>query len=127
MVWLKFLDIFFTLLHLLIIGFNLLGWIWKRTQRLHLYSVILTAGSWLLLGIWFGIGYCPITDWQWQVKSKLGEHDLPNSFVKYLLDNVSGSAIDAGLVDRITAISFAVVALLSVYLNVRKKRKGTTG
>lgn len=115
--WLEVLDIFFTLLHVLIIGFNLLGWIWKSTRRLHLYSVLLTAASWLLLGIWFGIGYCPITDWQWQVKTRLGEQQLPNSFIKYQLDRITGTDVAAGLVDGITAVSFAVVTALSIYLN----------
>ncbi|WP_257670400.1 DUF2784 domain-containing protein [Parapedobacter tibetensis] len=124
MIWLKILDGCFTLLHLLIIGFNLLGWIWKTTRRLHLYSVLVTAGSWLLLGIWYGIGYCPITDWQWQVKTKLGEQNLPNSFVKYQLDKLTGANIDSSLVDLITAISFAIVTLLSIYLNIiNRKRK----
>ncbi|MBK1440183.1 DUF2784 domain-containing protein [Parapedobacter sp. ISTM3] len=126
MIWLKVLDSFFTLLHVLIIGFNLLGWIWPSTRRLHLYAVLITAASWLLLGIWYGIGYCPITDWQWQVKTKLGENNLPDSFIKYQVDTFTGTSIDAGLVDSVTAISFAVVSVLSVYLNIldRKKQRG---
>lgn len=123
MAWLKLLDIFFTILHLLIIGFNLLGWIWISTRRLHLYSVLLTAGSWLVLGMWYGIGYCPITDWQWQVKTKLGEQHLPNSFIKYQLDNLTGWEIDAGTVDSVTAISFLIVALLAVYLNYFRRKQ----
>jgi len=117
MTWLRLLDVFFTILHLLIIGFNLLGWLWKSTRRLHLYSVLLTAGSWLLLGIWFGIGYCPITDWQWQVKNRLGEQNLPNSFIKYYADKLTGLDIAAGVIDGVTAVSFAAVTLLAVYLN----------
>ncbi len=125
MAWLKLLDGFFTLLHLLIIGFNLLGWMWKHTRRLHLYSVLLTASSWLLLGIWFGIGYCPITDWQWQVKTNLGEQHLPNSFVKYQLDKLTGLEVDPVVVDNVTAISFAVVTLLAVYLNYFRPKSPT--
>lgn len=85
-----FLDWFFTALHLIIIGFNLVGWIWRKTRALHFVFVLLTAGSWLILGIWFGLGYCPITDWQWQLKEKLGETNLPNSFIKYFVDKVTG-------------------------------------
>ncbi len=126
MAWLKLLDVFFTILHLLIIGFNLLGWIWKSTRRLHLYSVLLTAGSWLLLGIWYGIGYCPITDWQWQVKTQLGERHLPNSFVKYQLDKLTGLDIDAGVIDSVTAISFAIVTLVAIYLNYLRPKSPKT-
>ena len=123
MIGLSLLDSFFTLLHVVIIGFNLLGWLWKSALRFHLYSVLLTAASWLLLGIWYGIGYCPITDWQWQVKEKLGEQNLPNSFIKYQLDKVAGADFNPKVIDTVTAVSFAVVTLLSIYLNVRGRKQ----
>lgn len=110
-------DLLFTLLHLIIIGFNLLGWIWASTRRLHFIFVLLTASSWFILGIWYGIGYCPITDWQWQIKEKLGETNLPNSFIKYFADKITHKDISSDLIDALTAISFAVAAFLSVYLN----------
>src|SRR5450756_437447 len=78
---LRLLDIFLTFFHLIIIGFILFGWIWPATRKMHFICVLATAASWLLLGLWFGVGYCPVTDWQWQVKAKLGEHDLPASFI----------------------------------------------
>ncbi len=121
--WLHLLDIFYTLLHLLIIGFNLFGWIWPATRRLHLYGVLLTAASWLILGMWYGIGYCPITDWQWQVKAQLGEQPLPNSFIKYMVDKLTGNDTDPAMIDTVTAISFAVVFLLAIRLNITGNRK----
>ncbi|MBN7799493.1 DUF2784 domain-containing protein [Algoriphagus aestuariicola] len=121
--WLNLLDYFLTVLHLLIIGLNLLGWIWPTTRRLHLWCVLMTAASWLGLGIWFGIGYCPLTDWQWQVKSKLGETDLPNSFIKYWIDRMAGIDADPVTIDVATAISFALVFLIAIYHNILKKRK----
>lgn len=116
-------DLIFTLLHLIIIGFNLLGWIWPRTRKFHFIVVMLTAGSWFILGIWYGIGYCPITDWQWQLKERMGETNLPNSFIKYYADKLSGRDISSDLIDALTAIGFAVAAIMSVYFNfIRKKR-----
>lgn len=117
-------DLLYTGLHLVIIGFNLFGWIWPATRKLHFVLVLLTAASWLLLGLWYGIGYCPITDWQWQVKEKLGEKDLPASFIKYYADLISGRDISATLIDLVTAGSFAAAAGLSVYVNFfRRKRR----
>lgn len=117
-------DLLYTGLHLVIIGFNLFGWIWPATRKLHFVLVLLTAASWLLLGLWYGIGYCPITDWQWQVKEKLGEKDLPASFIKYYADQISGRDISATLIDLVTAGSFAAAAGLSVYVNFfRRKRR----
>lgn len=111
------LDIFLCFLHLSIIGFNLTGWIWKRTRRLHLMVVGLTAFSWLVMGLWKGIGYCPITDWEWQVKAQRGITDLPHSFITWLLETMTGARIPDQLVDTATAITFGVVAVLSIYFN----------
>jgi hypothetical protein len=117
-------DWLFTLLHIVIIGFNLFGWIWPSTRKLHLIIVALTLGCWLILGIWYGIGYCPITDWQWQIKERLGEVNLPNSFVKYYADKISGQHISAALIDTITGISFATAIIITIYVNfIRRKRQ----
>lgn len=124
---LRLLDVFLTFVHLAIIGFNLFGWIWPATRKAHFICIMATAVSWFLLGIWFGMGYCPVTDWQWRVKEQLGEHDLPASFIKYYADKISGKNISSSLVDFVTAISFAVAAFLSVYVNFIKKRKTGTG
>src|SRR3712207_3813657 len=96
---LAFLDVLFTIIHVTLIGFNLLGWIWPATRKLHLICVTATAFSWLVLGLWFGLGYCPITDWQWQIKEKLGEQNLPNSFIKYGIDKITDQDIAPALID----------------------------
>jgi hypothetical protein len=123
---LQILDVFFTILHITIIGFNLLGWIWATTRKLHFYCILLTASSWFILGIWYGFGYCFITDWQWQVKEKMGEENLPNSFVKYFADKISGQNISASLIDMLTLVSFGLAIIASVYVNFIKKRTVTS-
>lgn len=118
------LDIALTLLHLLIIGFNLFGWIRPRWRKAHLASILITAGSWFILGIWFGTGYCPITEWQWQVKTKLGETNLPASFIKYYADKLTGRAFDPSFINTVTAVCFAAAALVSIFVNfVGKSRR----
>lgn len=114
---LKLLDIFYTCLHLLIIGFNLFGWIWPKTRNLHLIVVSVTLLCWFGLGIWYGWGYCPVTEWQWDVKEKLGEINLPNSFVKYFADKITGRDFPSSLVDRVTLISFLVAIGITIYVN----------
>ena len=115
------LDIFLTFVHLIIIGFNLFGWIWPATRKMHFICVLVTAASWGILGIWFGMGYCPVTDWQWRVKEKLGEHNLPASFIKYYADKITGKSISSSLFDLVTAVCFGIAALLSIYVNFIKK------
>ena len=117
------LDGFLTFLHFAIILFNLFGWISRYTRKAHLFSIIITAASWFVLGIWFGIGYCPITDWQWQIKEKLGENNLPASFIKYYADKITGNQIDPDIIDKLTAGCFALVALASIFCNLYFKRK----
>lgn len=120
---LRFLDILLTIVHLSIVFFNLFGWIWPATRKAHFISIILTAASWFLLGIWFGIGYCPFTDWQWDVKRKLGETNLPGSFIKYFADKVTGQDLQPSFVNITTLVCFLLAAILSVYVNfIRKKR-----
>ena len=118
-----FLDIGLTILHVLLMVFNLTGWIWPRTRKLHLITLIATAISWLILGIWYGLGYCPLTDWHWSIKEKMGERNLPNSFVKYLADKITGNEVNSSLIDTVTVgcLIFAIIA--AVYVNFIKRRK----
>jgi hypothetical protein len=120
---LPLLDVLLTILHFVIVLFNLFGWISEYTRRAHLISIILTAVSWFLLGIWFGIGYCPITEWQWQIKEKLGEVNLPDSFIKYYGDKITGSNLDPGFINTLTAVCFGLAAILSLYVNFFKLKK----
>jgi len=119
---LQLLDLLLIVVHFAVIGFNLFGWMWKRTRRAHFIVICATASCWFILGIWFGIGYCPITDWDWRIKEKLGIHNLPSSFIKYYADMLTGRSIDANLIDTLTAAGFFLAALLSVYFNFIQKR-----
>jgi len=114
---LKILDIFLSFVHFALIGFNLFAWIWPKTRKAHLITVAATAFSWFILGIWFGWGYCPITDWEWRIKERLGESNLPNSFIKYYADKISGKDIDSSVIDTTTLIVFLVVIAITVYVN----------
>lgn len=117
---LRFLDVLLTIVHLVIIVFNLFGWMFRKTRTIHLYSIALTALSWFLLGIWFGIGYCPITDWQWRVKEKLGESDLPDSFITYFMNNVTGYQLSDEFINIVTAVCFFAAAGIAVGIKVKQ-------
>jgi len=120
---LKLLDIFLSLVHLLIIGFNLFAWIWPATRKAHLIVAGLTLASWFILGIWYGWGYCPVTDWEWSVKEKLGETGLPNSFIKYFADKMTGRNFPPALIDRLTLFTFLAAIIASVYVNYFKSKR----
>ena len=77
---------------------------------------------WFVPGIWFGWGYCPITDWEWQVKERLGETNLPNSFIKYYADKITGKNIDPSVVDTTTLVLFLAAIILSLYVNFFRRK-----
>lgn len=122
------LDWFFTIFHSLLIVFNLFGWIWKSTRKWNLATILLTAGSWLILGIFYGIGYCPLTDWHWDVLHRLGEIGLPHSYPQYLINRVTGIELPSSVVDFLTAGTLVIAFIISAYLNLRdhNQKKAST-
>ena len=116
----KFLDIFFTVFHTCLVLFNLFGWIWKKTRLLNLIILLLTAGSWLILGIFYGFGYCPLTDWHFSILSKLGYTNLPDSYLSFLFTRLTGLPVDQGLVDAVTLWGLIIALAISLYLNLRR-------
>jgi len=116
---LKFFDIFFTVFHTSIVVFNLFGWIWKKTRLANLILLLLTAGSWVVLGIFYGFGYCPFTDWHFSVLEKLGYTNLPDSYLSFLFTRLTGLPIDQSLVDTVTLWGLIVALAISLFLNIR--------
>jgi hypothetical protein len=117
----EILDIFFFVFHSLLIGFILLGWMWRKTRRINLILILSTGFSWTILGIWYGFGYCPCTEWHWQVRMKMGIHDMPDSYIKFLIDSVTGWDVNAGFVDGLTLFLFLAALIASLLSNSRKR------
>lgn len=116
----RFLDIFFVIFHTSLMLFNLFGWIWKKTRLANLITLGLTGASWLFLGLIVGVlGYCPLTDWHFSILYKLGRTDLPVSYVKYLVDRLTGLDVNEALTDDVTLYSFLLALAISVFLNAR--------
>lgn len=113
------LDIFFLVFHTSLILFNLFGWIWSRTRRLNLITLGLTGVSWFGLGIWYGWGYCPSTDWHWQVRRRLGETDMPASYISFLVEQFTGWLPPAHIVDAATLIFFLLALVCSIWTNMK--------
>jgi len=122
-----FLNIFFFVFHTCIILFNLFGWIWKKTRLANLVLLSLTTFSWFFLGIWYGYGYCPSTDWHWQVRMKLGIYDMPSSYLEFLFETFTGLDVSRTLVDIFALIFLVAAFCASIVLNIRDwKRKRAT-
>ena len=118
-----FLNKFFFVFHSSIIALILFGWAWKKTRLASLAVILLTAFSWFILGIWYGYGYCPSTDWHWKVRAKLGIRDLPSSYTKFLIDSLTGWDISQKAVDILTFILLLGALAASLYTNIRDWRR----
>ena len=117
------LDVAFLFLHSALIFFNLLGWAWKKTRRLNLLSIGLTVSAWFVFAPWYGLGYCPCTDWHWQVKRALGQTDLPNNYMTYLFDTWTGITITDDFAERLAWTSLLLALVISLALNLRDWRR----
>jgi len=118
-----FLDKFFFVFHSSLIVFSLFGWLWKKTRLANFIVLFLTGFSWFILGIWYGFGFCPCTEWHWQVRMKLGYYDMPISYTKFLVDSLTGLDVNATLVDILTLIFFLLALFISAMTNARGWRK----
>jgi hypothetical protein len=118
---LEFLDIFFLVFHSTLILFNVFGWIWKKTKKANLVVLLLTGGSWFILGIFYGWGYCPLTDWHWRILYELGEMNLPNSYIQYLVHRLTGLNVSADLADRTTLLVYFAALMLSLLFNFKHR------
>ena len=117
----QFLDIFFLVFHSALIIFNLAGWIFKKTRRLNLITLILTGASWYILGLFYGMGYCPLTDWHFKVLEILGENVYTTSYVDYLLERLLNVDVSAGTANTITVVAYFAALLISIYMNFFRK------
>ena len=118
-----FLDKFFFVFHSALIILILFGWIWRKTRLANLIVVLFTAFSWTVLGIWYGFGYCPFTDWHWQVRMRLGHSNMPSSYTKFLVDSLTGLDVSERLVDTLAVLLLAAALVASVLTNVKDWRR----
>jgi hypothetical protein len=125
---LQLLDYFFLVFHTVFTLFNMTGWMFRKTRRLHAATMSLTAASWFILGIWYGWGYCFCTDWHWQVRELLGRPIRTSSYIHFLITEITGLSPDPPLVDNVVLAVFLLCVVMAVTLNIRDaitKRKGS--
>jgi hypothetical protein len=115
-------NYFFYVFHTLLILVNLFGWIFPKTRKLNLITLLITFGSWGILGLWKGWGYCFLTDWHYAILRRLGETQLPSSYIAFLVEKLTGWLPETNLVNNLT-VGLALVALLcSLWVNLKQKK-----
>lgn len=114
---LQFLNVFFFVFHFALIVFNLVGWAFRSTCKWHLASLSITAFSWFVLGIFYGWGYCFLTDWHYSIRSNLDLVVDASSYIHFLLKRLSMDFWTAQTTDILTGVLFGCAFLLSIYCN----------
>ena len=116
---LQTLDYLMYALHVVVIGINTFAWIFHKTRRIHLVIILATTFSWFVLGIWYGFGYCFLTDLEWDIKRQLGETSLPASFIHYAINTTLNMGINTRLLDVLTGLIFGIALVMALILNYR--------
>lgn len=119
---LPFLNIFFFVFHTAFTLFNLIGWLFPRLRRIHLFTIGITAFSWFVLGFWYGWGYCLFTDWHWEVREAMGLYDQSPSYIHFLILKLTGWNANSAWVDAGTLIGFLTGLIGSLWVNFFKGR-----
>lgn len=114
-------DRFFFVFHIALIIFNLFGWIPKKLRKWNFVSLSLTAFSWFILGIFYGFGYCFLTEWHWRIREALGYANESNSYIHFLLVELFDLSVSERLVDIFTGIFFFLAVVASGYVNFVNK------
>jgi len=116
-------DDAFLVFHTALTVFNALGWALRSTRRWHVLTMALTGLSWVGLGYWYGWGYCVCTEWHWQVREALHMPIPFNSYITFLLHELSGAVFDERIVAHATLGVYLASWALTIVLNLRDVRR----
>lgn len=104
-------------LHLAVIGFSILGWIWPGTRPWHLALAAGIATSWFVIGPLRGEpGYCVVTGAQHAVWRRLCPEAPRPGYMVYLAERLLGRPAPPGRVAWWTQAVFYTTTALSVAL-----------
>jgi len=116
--WLLFIG------HVLLVVFNMVGWIWKRTRKLHLITIGLTAFSWIVLGAVYGWGYCFFTDYHAEVLEQLGHPDAHKTFIQLMFKRLLGLSLGLSTANMLAVIVFIMIILATAFVWIRDWQRG---
>jgi len=119
---LQVLDVFFTVFHTGLVLFILIGWYFESARKYHQLVLLLTLTAWLIVGLYIGtIGYCPLTDWHWDIKRALGETGMSSSFVGYMLEEYLGIRLAKIWYDIVSAVGLVFGVLMATYYKLKTR------
>jgi len=117
---LYFLDYLLDFAHIFLVLFILSGWIYPHFRKVHLVVLLLTGLSWLIFSKGNTFGHCILTDWHWQILTKLGETNLPETYTQYMFERMTGIPVQKATALTITRASWLMSLILSSVLVFRQ-------
>jgi hypothetical protein len=105
--------------HVALIIFNMFGWIWSRTRLLHLITLGLTAFSWLVLGAWYGWGYCFCTDYHARILEQLNDPGADVTFIQLMFQRLFRIELSQPAADGLAVSVFVLILLATATVWVR--------
>jgi hypothetical protein len=123
---LALMNVVFLVGHTLLILFNLSGWAFRRTRKLHLLCLIATLFSWIVMGAWYGFGYCLCTDWHFQIRRAMGLQDNVSSYLQLISRLFFGVELTRWTSDvlAVAGLLFALVATAVIWsIDLRRTRQ----
>lgn len=128
LIMLQLLNVILNITHILLMLFIMTGWIFHRSRMIHLLVVLLTGFSWIVFINSKEIGYCILTDWQWQVLGRMGRTNLPETYVQYLYELLSSDSMLKATSRNITrsvwiiSLTLSIALMMKEYIYVQKQK-----
>lgn len=114
-------DTSLTIFHDAFTIWNLIGWIFSGLPRkIHFIGIHLTLFSWVVLGYFYGLGYCIITDVHYSIKYCMGQTHLPPSYIQLRIQDIFGLLPNLEITNTVVGIIFVILLLVSEFLFWKK-------
>lgn len=123
---LAFLNISLFVFHNVLILLNMFGWASRRTQKLHLFALLTTLFSWVVMGAWRGFGYCICTDWHFQIRRELGVYAGETSYSELLLNQIPGVTVSRQFADGLTVTIMVLILIATIIVWTKRIRRPPT-
>lgn len=120
---LTLLNLALFIAHNALILLNMFGWAFRRTQVIHLCTLLATLFSWFVMGAWRGFGYCLCTDWHFQIRIKMGIHEGETSYTQLLLHQISGGTVSRQFADQITSCIMVLILIATAIVWTKRVRR----
>jgi Protein of Unknown function (DUF2784) len=115
------IDVLFFGFHTALILFNLVGWVWPQTRRLHFFCIAGTLFSWVAMGAFYGFGYCLCTDWHFQVRRSLGLPVFGQTYLQLTSQVFLGIELSQTVSNLLAGGGLLLILLAMVVVGVRQR------